>query len=677
MLRICVVGSSAPFIDAFKACNWEIVSNATAYDVRLVVHNTGADALHFEGDLRARCHVFVPVSIDAQACIAAIRRGFTTWLQSCAPWAPTNPLVSIYTPTCSRGAALYETFASVLAQTYGNWEWVIVDDASTEDTDMLRSMAETCPRVRVVTLSFRHGNVGAIKDMASRLCRGSILVQLDHDDLLLPHTLQRIVTAFEAHPDVDYVYGNLARFTNEGVSNAPVGIKTTVRKIGDREYHEIHRDSLAARLGPGTGCENLFGWRMPAVPLHPQAFRASAFFELGGYHPGLRFGEDHDLTLRFMLHKKWLHIDELLYLWRFGGNSRKFGDAVNAFYGLVCAQHLPALNARAPFLSAELEGQETFSDCALVIHDTDGGIDAPLIMESIWQQMPGVQRILVETNDVESQATALAHQRLHFEDAPTPHALLRVAGQRTSRRFIGFATQPFTAPMIDAATFVRDHGCFSGSTVTLQHTKHLISAPLGRNSISVIIPTYKRGALLARAVESALNQVYPDIFEILVIGDGCPELDPLTLPLDLKIRVFNLKKNHNDFGATPRNFGLIEARGNWIAYLDDDDTWEPNHLKSLHAAIKGAQLEWGFAEFKVGDRLIHNNGEQKGGLTTSGLMHAHRLGQLVDGWRGMHDAGYANDWDLVSRFRAAGFAGAPSREVTVNYNIETKHAFRK
>ncbi|CAM3520126.1 Glycosyl transferase [Deinococcus saxicola] len=96
--------------------------------------------------------------------------------------------------------------------------------------------------------------------------------------------------------------------------------------------------------------------------------------------------------------------------------------------------------------------------------------------------------------------------------------------------------------------------------------------------ISVVIPTHNRPELLLlRSLKSALEQRYPNL-EILVVLDGP---DPLTAAAlatvdDPRLRVLTLP--HNQGPSAARNYGVQHARGEWIAFLDDDDVWRPDKL---------------------------------------------------------------------------------------------------
>ena len=95
--------------------------------------------------------------------------------------------------------------------------------------------------------------------------------------------------------------------------------------------------------------------------------------------------------------------------------------------------------------------------------------------------------------------------------------------------------------------------------------------------VSVIIATYNRAALLPRAVNSVLAQTYTD-YEIIIIDD-CSSDDTqevIRAFTDPRIRV--IRHGTNRGAAAARNTGIDQARGKYIAFLDDDDECTPNRL---------------------------------------------------------------------------------------------------
>jgi glycosyltransferase involved in cell wall biosynthesis len=102
-------------------------------------------------------------------------------------------------------------------------------------------------------------------------------------------------------------------------------------------------------------------------------------------------------------------------------------------------------------------------------------------------------------------------------------------------------------------------------------------------TVSVVIPTYNRAALVARAVASALMNIERGD-EILVVDDGSSDNTRQALsPFGNSIRL--LEGRHAGAGAA-RNFGIRQARGDIIAFLDSDDEWQPNKLRLQRALLK-------------------------------------------------------------------------------------------
>lgn len=104
--------------------------------------------------------------------------------------------------------------------------------------------------------------------------------------------------------------------------------------------------------------------------------------------------------------------------------------------------------------------------------------------------------------------------------------------------------------------------------------------------ISVIIPTYKRAALVQRAIASVRQQTYRNL-EILVVDDASPDDTASVVRAIPEPRIRYIRHEKNKGLPAVRNTGIRAARGELIAFLDDDDEWRNDKLEKQVRAMKG------------------------------------------------------------------------------------------
>ena len=104
--------------------------------------------------------------------------------------------------------------------------------------------------------------------------------------------------------------------------------------------------------------------------------------------------------------------------------------------------------------------------------------------------------------------------------------------------------------------------------------------------VSVIIPTYNRPQLLNEALASVAQQTYRDL-EVIVVNDGGVSVQDIIDRQDKEIDIIYIEHQEKRGPAAARNSALRKARGKYIAYLDDDDIFYPNHLETLINYLEG------------------------------------------------------------------------------------------
>lgn len=109
-----------------------------------------------------------------------------------------------------------------------------------------------------------------------------------------------------------------------------------------------------------------------------------------------------------------------------------------------------------------------------------------------------------------------------------------------------------------------------------------------RPSVSVVIPVYNASEYIAATLDSVFRQTFSD-YEVIVVNDGSsdtPILESVLSPYLARIRYF---RQENRGPSAARNLGIREGRGTYIALLDSDDLWFPEHLSRQMASLRQSQ----------------------------------------------------------------------------------------
>jgi glycosyltransferase involved in cell wall biosynthesis len=232
-----------------------------------------------------------------------------------------NEIVSIFTPVYNTGDVLFRTYGSIASQTFGNWEWVIVDDSTdTKTSKIVKKIASLDSRVKVYTFEEKSkGMIGEVKYRACSLSRGKYLIELDHDDFLLPHAVEKIVEAFSKFPDAGFAYTDCAEISENHVS-LMYGEGFALGYGSYRTEHHLGRDyqmAVTPNINPAT-IRHIVG-----VPNHIRAWRKDVYQKIGGHNRRLSITDDYELVVRTFLSTKMVRIPIGCYLqFQHGGNTQ-------------------------------------------------------------------------------------------------------------------------------------------------------------------------------------------------------------------------------------------------------------------------------------------------------------------------------------------------------------------
>ncbi|KAA0222599.1 glycosyltransferase [candidate division KSB1 bacterium] len=208
------------------------------------------------------------------------------------------PLTSIIIPTYNRAAFLREAIASVLAQSARDFELLIVDDGSTDDT------AKMCAAFggQIHYISQAHRGVSAARNHGIRLARGRLITFLDSDDLWTPHKLAQQLAWMQQHS------GMLLCYTNE---------------IWIRHGRRVNQKLIHRKYGGW-----IYPYCLPRCIISPSSvlMRRELFEEIGVFDENLPVCEDYDLWLRVAARVEVGFIDEPLIIKR-GGHGDQLSQS--------------------------------------------------------------------------------------------------------------------------------------------------------------------------------------------------------------------------------------------------------------------------------------------------------------------------------------------------------------
>ncbi|MFQ5353467.1 MAG: glycosyltransferase family 2 protein [Thermodesulfobacteriota bacterium] len=201
---------------------------------------------------------------------------------------------------------------------------------------------------------------------------------------------------------------------------------------------------------------------------------------------------------------------------------------------------------------------------------------------------------------------------------------------------------------------------------------HIYSAAKEGPLISVYIPTYNRAEILMeRSVPSVLQQTYKN-FELVIVGDCCTDgtEEAVSKIRDPRVRFYNIPErrwrypesaeNHWLAGpVVPANMALKMVRGGWIARIDDDDIWTPDHLEALLNFAREGKYEFVSASYiteRHGKRITVDARDEtpRIGGTQTWLYRSYlrTFRYNINCWRKSWNR--VNDTDLQDRFYRAG-----------------------
>jgi len=212
-----------------------------------------------------------------------------------------KPLISIITPTFNQREYIGQTLRSVLDQTYSNWEWIILDDGSTDGTgEVIRGHQDN--RIRYFfQKNAGLSNLTGTYNKALQECRGELVAMLDGDDFWPAHKLETQSKVFE-DPDVVLSYGLCRLVNHKG------------KKIEETAVPTNH--GIAFNDPVGTALKELFFAKSSFIPNPTVMVKRTTLTNIGGFVSAIGLYHDFPTWTRLALEGKFFPLPGCMGCWR-------------------------------------------------------------------------------------------------------------------------------------------------------------------------------------------------------------------------------------------------------------------------------------------------------------------------------------------------------------------------
>lgn len=208
------------------------------------------------------------------------------------------PRLTVFTPFYDDTRYIHETIASVLSQSFDDFEYLLINDGPKQQADAIESTFAD-PRIRIITTSSRLGLSGS-REAGLEEARGELIAFIDSDDVCAPERFAIQVAFLDAHPD-HVLVGSALRFIDESSAT-----------IGSRQYPATDAEIRARLLTVNCIAQ-------PSVMA-----RRAALIDAGGYTQKFPMAEDYDLWLRVAGVGKMHNLTQPLVAYRVHTEAGKF-----------------------------------------------------------------------------------------------------------------------------------------------------------------------------------------------------------------------------------------------------------------------------------------------------------------------------------------------------------------
>ncbi|MDY6936873.1 MAG: glycosyltransferase [Cyanobacteriota bacterium] len=432
------------------------------------------------------------------------------------------PTISVILSVHNGAKTIGETIESVLDQYFSDFELIIVDDGSQDNTlEVISDFKD----YRIKVFSRSHSGQSASRNFGVSKAGGDYIAFIDADDLWTREKLSEQLKVLQENPDVGLVY-SWVNYIDEAGELLHSG---SHRYLEDDLYSYLLLDNLLESA---------------SNPL----IRRQTFLNLGGFNEELKAAEDWDLAFRFTKESQLVCIPEVQVFCRITPEAllSNVAPLESSFITVVdrAFDRVPELAYLKPQGLGNL--YRKLSARAL---------RSPLTPSNCQAAVKFLGKIITcDPSHIHAKETISS---LWFNSAT-------------------FALLPTTSSI---QKLQRELKWVFDSAELLEYNR-----PRPFPTISVIIPVYNGAGTIQETIESVLSQTFTD-FELIIVDDGSTDntVDVVKSIGDYRLKVFSYA---NAGQGESRNRGIDRATGEYLAFVDADDLWTEDKLEKQLAALK-------------------------------------------------------------------------------------------
>lgn len=256
-------------------------------------------------------------------------------------------LVSIITPAYNAASHIRDTIESVRRQSYEDWEMLIVDDGSTDETVVIveKAVSEDS-RVKLIRPDGETGLAARARNRAMSRARGEFFALLDADDLWFPEKLERQVAYLRDHTEAD-------------------GVCSWFELFGDEEAVKLQRRMMNRNMATVIGRREIIEEGLPMLT-STVVFRRSCYDHMGGMDedPALRTGQDMEYYARLIATFQFHRIREPLTRYRVAAPKQALSTRYNKAEDPKGWKIFSVLERKGVFTPAEIRTKRSILYCA-------------------------------------------------------------------------------------------------------------------------------------------------------------------------------------------------------------------------------------------------------------------------------------------------------------------------